>query len=67
MKFYKLDKPQLKMVANISESMGQAIFASVILPFAFQLDKIDILVVLLGLVTALLCWLFSIVLIRGKK
>ncbi len=45
----RLTNKQLETLSGISADIGQAVFASALLLFAFQLDKVELRVVVLGL------------------
>lgn len=64
MKSYRLNNDQLKALSGITADIGQAIFASAIIPFAFQLGKIQPIVVASGLIISFGCWILTLYLVR---
>lgn len=67
MKNIKLNDDQLKALSEITSDIGQAVFASAIIPFAFQLDKVRPTLVALALIVAVGCWVITVYLLKGKK
>lgn len=56
---------QFQRLSNIFDNAGQVIFGvAVLTPIISGFDKVNPSVVLLGLISALFCWVFSIWIIR---
>lgn len=52
---------QLQRISNIFDNAGQVIFGvAVLAPVVGGVDRINILVVVLSIVTVLLCWVVSV-------
>jgi len=63
-----LTSGQIDRLSNIFDSSGQVIFGiMVVSPLVNGIDKIDIGIVVLGLVTVLFCWTGSIYLAKNKN
>jgi len=58
---------QVERIANILDNAGQVILGVVVIsPLVGGIDKLDIGVVVLGLISVLFCWMISINLARKK-
>lgn len=56
---------QIERLANIFDNAGQVVFGVVVLtPMITGFDKVNLVVLTLGIVVTLFCWLFSIGLSR---
>ena len=59
---------QLNRLSNILDNSGQVIFGiAVVSPLFSEFDKVNWIIVLFGLVTALICWIASLILIRKRN
>ncbi len=58
---------QLDKLADILIGIGQVLFASIIVPFLFNLDTVESGVIPSGLVLMFGSWIFSLVLIKKVK
>ena len=57
-----ITKARLNRLSQITSDVAQVVSGSVVIPFIF--DKFNIPMILLGLITALGCWLLSYYLTR---
>lgn len=55
------------MISVILADIGQALFASSLVPFVLGLDVGSIRVLLSGLALSVVCWVLSVILAKGNK
>ena len=60
----KWNKRQIEKLAEISSDVGLVALASVVLPAV--LDKFNLLLVTLGLIITILCWIISVWLLKRR-
>lgn len=62
-----LTRGQIERMSNICDGAGQVLFGiMVVSPLVSSIDKLDITIVVLGLISVLFCWAGSIYLARDK-
>jgi hypothetical protein len=65
MRRIELTTERIKVISGIFSNLGQIFFASSVIPFLFPVTApAKIPAALLGLVIALACWIFSILLVK---
>jgi hypothetical protein len=58
---------QIERIANILDNLGQVFFAVMVLtPIMQGIDKINLLVLVLGAVDVIMCWTGSVLLAKRK-
>jgi hypothetical protein len=58
---------QIERIANIIDNLGQVFFAVMVLtPIMQGIDKINLLVLVLGAVDVIICWTGSVLLAKRK-
>ncbi len=57
---------QLKVISGITADAGQVFLASTVVPVLFGVDKLNIKILLFGLVLTLICWVSSVIIVKGK-
>jgi hypothetical protein len=58
---------QIERIANILDNLGQVFFAVMVLtPIMQGIDKINLLVLVLGAVDVIICWTGSVLLAKRK-
>lgn len=67
MKKLILSDAKLDRLAEISSEIGQVSLASVVIPGIIGLDRINWLLVALGLIGAIFFWLISLILTKDKE
>jgi len=64
----KLTEHQFDRLSNIFDGAGQVIFGVIVLsPFIQRLDQINFIVIILGLITAISFWIFSVLIARKVR
>lgn len=63
----KFNGQQLKTLSAITADAGQVLFAITVVPFAFGLDKSHPTLLPLGLLSTIICWIASLVIMKGYK
>ena len=63
----KLSNEQLKTLSGITADAGQVLFAITVVPFTFGIDKSHPTLLPLGLLSTIVCWIASIVTVKGYK
>ncbi|MBA3723463.1 MAG: hypothetical protein H0W89_01030 [Candidatus Levybacteria bacterium] len=64
MQFGTLSNRQLTALSDICIAIGQAIFISTVLPFAFSLDSIPLMVVVSGWLLSAVSWMLSLKILK---
>ncbi len=62
-----LTDDQLKAMSAIFADIGQAFFASTLVPFVLGLDIANKRVLVSGLALSLVCWILSILVAKGNR
>lgn len=60
-------KTQLDKLSDILINIGTVLFASSVAPPLLRIAKIESFVFIAGLVLTFVCWLFSIIVVKGVK
>lgn len=63
----KFTDSQLYQLSNILVVVGEVLFASVVIPFFFGVDKLELNKVLSGVILTYLSWVFSLYFVRNVK
>lgn len=58
---------QVDRISNIFDNVGNILFGvTVLAPVIADFDKVNLLIVILGLVSTFFCWMFSVWLVRKR-
>ena len=65
---FVLTNSQLKVLSEIYRDIGQIAFASMVVsPFLIDIDRINWVIVVSGLLVSVFCWLYSLSLVKNLK
>lgn len=62
-----LTDSQLEKISDILVVIGEVLFISFVIRFFVGFDKPNILVIILGSILAIVCWVFSVIMVKRVK
>lgn len=62
-----LTDSQLEKISDILVVIGEVLFISFVIRFFVGFDKPNVLVIILGSILTIICWVFSVIIVRRVK